>query len=73
MPVIAAAATACVDMVAAKGWVASMSASTGSLRRKPTKPSTPPNPPIRTRPGGRAGSRTRPARVVITSTPPATR
>src|SRR4029453_13011830 len=73
VPVILAACTRFLVIFAAKGWVASTTAEACSRRRYSARPPTPPNPPTRTRPGGRLGVLTRPASEDSTSTPSATR
>ena len=61
-------AAAWAVIVAAYGWVASTTASTFESTSQRRIPSTPPNPPMRTSPTGSAGSGTRPASELITST-----
>ena len=63
------------DITAAKGWVASITASIPSASRKRASPATPPKPPMRVGIGRGRGSLVRPARdrSGLTSDRPASR
>lgn len=66
----AAAAEAALKLILpAKGWVASMTASTWCARSHSAMPSAPPKPPTRTSPGGSFGCATRPASELVTRNP----